>query len=101
MTKKGRRELFTCVEVDIETVEHLKMLFKENTSSKAVKKALEMFCKYDIDLIRSMEFDKEYAYQMPERMKQLLCAASGQRNWQNAVNDLVIEYLDKQYPSVK
>jgi hypothetical protein len=101
MAKTKSREDFTCVEIDNETLDYLKQYFKENTASKAVKRALDMFCKYDPDHIKALEQDKSFAYQLPERMKHLLCVATKQKNWHNAVNDAVVAFLDKKYPSVK
>jgi hypothetical protein len=101
MAKTKSREDFTCVEVDNETLDYLKSYFKEVTASKALKKALDMFCKFDPEHIKALEKDREFAYQMPDRMKHLLCVATKQKNWHNAVNDAVVAYLDKKYPSVK
>jgi len=99
MTKTKSRENYTCVEVDNETLDYLKNYFKENTASKALKKALAMFCKFDPEHIKALEKDREFSYQMPERMKHLLCIATGQKNWHNAINDAVVAYLDKKHSS--
>ncbi|ALY07634.1 hypothetical protein kac65v162_gp206 [Nodularia phage vB_NspS-kac65v162] len=90
-----RKATKVCVDVDIDMVDYLQPLLKENTKSKTVHAALSILCKYDIETIKAGEFDQIHALQLPEQLKRRLCQVTGYTVWQAAAIEAITTFMDQ------